>query len=105
MMKRWVQFVRRISPRCSDASRAISASADGRKLPMLDRIGLALHLLLCPWCRRFRRSVRLIGHTLQNLANLPESETAAKLSAEAAQRIRTVLESPPSASESDSAST
>jgi hypothetical protein len=96
MMQRWIHFVRRISPRCSDAARAISASADGSSLPMPDRIGLALHLVLCPACRRFRRSVEIIRQTLANVAKqlpAPDSPAVEKLPDEATVRIRAVLES------------
>lgn len=56
LMKR----VRRISPRCCDAARLLSQAADVQP-PLLDRSAVAMHVLLCRSCRRYRQSVRFLS--------------------------------------------
>ena len=44
---------------CREASRLQSQALD-RKLPLVQRIGLRMHLLLCKWCRRYRQQIRFL---------------------------------------------
>jgi hypothetical protein len=52
---------------CREASRLISQHAD-RPLPLVRRLQLRLHLLVCDACSNFRRQVRLLRRTLKRLA-------------------------------------
>ena len=48
-----------LSPSCRQASRLQSEALDHR-LPLLQRIGLRIHLLLCKWCRRYGKQIRFL---------------------------------------------
>lgn len=81
---------------CRQASRLISEAMD-RELSFMERLGLRLHLMICTACRAWRRQVRLIRLAMRKLDER-DSATAstldqARLTPEARQRIRTVLES------------
>jgi hypothetical protein len=48
-----------LSLTCKEASRLQSQALD-RKLPLMQRIGLRIHLLLCKWCRRYGKQIRFL---------------------------------------------
>jgi hypothetical protein len=70
---------------CRRATRLISEGLD-RPLSWLECLGLGVHLLGCPPCRRFRRSARWLHRALAS----PPAD--ARLPADAAARIRRALE-------------
>ena len=72
-------------PTCRQATRWISDGLD-RPLPWARRLRLAMHLLLCRPCQRFRRAVRWLHQILA----LPPTDV--RLPAEARERIRRALE-------------
>lgn len=59
MLKLVVRGMTALSPDCSKASRLQSEALD-RKLPILQRIGLRIHLALCKWCRRYGKQIRFL---------------------------------------------
>lgn len=46
--------------RCIQATRIISASHE-RPLELQEKIGLKMHLLTCPHCRRFKRNCKTLS--------------------------------------------
>lgn len=48
-----------LSTGCRQASRHQSEALDHR-LPILQRVGLRIHLLLCKWCRRYGKQIRFL---------------------------------------------
>src|SRR5262245_36234009 len=48
-----------LSPNCKEASR-LQAEALHRHLPVLQRLGLRIHLLLCNWCRRYGKNIHFL---------------------------------------------
>lgn len=48
-----------LSLNCRQASRLQSEALDHR-LPMLQRVGLRIHLFLCKWCRRYGKQIRFL---------------------------------------------
>ena len=70
---------------CRHATRWISDALD-RPLSWLQRLGLGIHLLGCPPCRRFRRAIRWLHRAL------PAAPCDALLSPEARDRIRRAVE-------------
>lgn len=70
---------------CKEATRLVSESLD-RRLPLDQRIGLRLHLLLCRFCSRYRRQLLFVRDAVKRcvdqaegtgfLANLSLSEEA-----------------------------
>jgi hypothetical protein len=81
---------------CKDATRLISQSMD-RSLPLGKRIGVRFHLLICRFCARYARQLRLLRESARYFA-LPEAELPGRsgeiLSPEARARIRNSLSLP-----------
>jgi hypothetical protein len=53
------KWLNAISPSCREAVRRQSAALD-RELPLRERLGLRIHLLLCKWCRRYETQIELM---------------------------------------------
>ena len=65
-----------LAPGCKQASRLQSEALD-HKLPILARVGLRIHLLLCGWCRRYGKQIRFLrnaahDHTEQLVEPIPQ---------------------------------
>ena len=78
---------------CKRAAQLISLSLE-TPLTWRQRLALAVHLLGCELCRRFRRQMRLLqraGPRAGRPDELPDGGTAG-LSAEAKQRIKRALQ-------------
>ena len=78
---------------CRDVTRLISESMD-RSLPFGKRVGVRLHLLVCRFCARYERQLRLIREAARHLAasgKKPGAQTGDALSEEARERIRRSL--------------
>jgi hypothetical protein len=86
-----IDVIRRLSPRCKEAARVISDSAQQRS-GLLDRTGVLLHVLICTPCRRYRQSVRFLTMKMKQIAELPATDAAHAIGPEARARIRNVLE-------------
>ena len=76
-----------LSPNCREASRAQSEALDG-PLPPAKRLGLALHLLICRWCRRYGRQLRFLRHAAHEHPDKLAKVTPQELSDEARERIK-----------------
>jgi hypothetical protein len=75
---------------CRHATRLISDGLD-RSLSLLERLGLGVHLLGCPPCKRFRRAARWLHRALargvaSNLTLRPEARARMRLALERAAR-------------------
>ena len=55
-MKTLAKAIALLSPTCKEASRLQSQALD-RKLSLMQRIGLRMHLLICGWCRRYGKQI------------------------------------------------
>ena len=51
--------------KCEEVTKLVSQSLD-RRLPLHQRIGIRLHLMMCVHCRRFRRQIEAIGHAARS---------------------------------------
>ncbi|MGE5190456.1 MAG: zf-HC2 domain-containing protein [Gemmatimonadota bacterium] len=81
---------------CKDATRLISQSMDVT-LPVGQRIGLRLHLLICKFCLRYRRQLLVIREALRDFdaaAVRPGGRAGETLSEDARERIRKSLQAP-----------
>jgi len=67
----------------------MSQSLD-RRLNLIDRLKVKLHLMICVWCTRYLRQVELIGRVLE-LRTDDCDVPSVKLSNEARERIRKSL--------------
>ena len=61
-----------------------------RRLSLIERLKLKVHLLICAWCTRYLRQIKLIGRVLELRADECEVPSF-ELSNEARERIRRSL--------------
>ena len=81
---------------CKDVTKLVSESMD-RSLPLGQRIGVRLHLLICKFCARYERQLLLLRETAQRLAAMvdaPGGSFGEPLSEEARERIRESIRNP-----------
>jgi len=93
MLKTLAKGKTALSPNCRQAGRLQSEALD-HKLPVLQHIGLRIHLLLCKWCRRYGKQIRflhdaahehldeLVGPAGQKLTDAARERTKQRLRAE-----------------------
>ncbi len=75
---------------CKEVSRLVSESLD-RKLPLYQRIGVRVHLLMCKFCRRFQQQLILIRETIRAESLYADTESYLSLPPEAQKRIKRFL--------------
>ncbi len=84
---------------CRETTRLASEALD-RKLTFRERMGMAMHLLMCPLCRRARRMMAFLREAARRRWAALQTEAASSagpgLSPEARQRITRALGGPPS---------
>jgi len=81
---------------CKDVTRLLSESMD-HSLPLGQRVGVRLHLLICKYCARYERQLLLIRETVRRIAAMEDaygSPIGEHLSEEAKERIRKSLGNP-----------
>ena len=76
---------------CKRAAQLISLSLE-TPLTWRQRLALAIHLLGCDLCRRFRRQMQLLQRAGSRAGRPEESPDSDKLSEEARQRIKRALQ-------------
>jgi hypothetical protein len=81
-----------LSPNCREAARLQSEALD-KKLSFSKRVGLALHLMICKWCRRYGKQIRFLRSAAEQCPEHLTEAVPQKLSAEARERIRERLRS------------
>lgn len=81
--------------RCRDVSEKVSRSMD-EPLPFFQRMAVGIHLMMCRYCRRFRRQLSALRMmSCEEEADRPADETPDKLSPNAKTRIKEKLRSLP----------
>lgn len=81
---------RPLMPTCQQVSRLQSASIE-QPQPFARRMGLQLHLMLCKWCRRYGRQIRLLHEVAHDHSDKVAEATLDNLSPEARARLRRSL--------------
>ncbi len=76
---------------CRQAAGLLSHHLD-RRLPAHERAALALHLVTCRSCRRYRGQLATLRRALALIASVPAYPSTARLSPPATARIRAALE-------------
>jgi hypothetical protein len=90
---RWLtRLLAALSPTCRQATRRQSEALD-RPLAPSERLGLRLHLLLCKWCRRYGRQLKVLRSAARQCDDLETHEGLPRLSPEARDRIKDALRS------------
>ena len=79
---------------CKHASRLMSQAMD-HPLGWRKRLGLWGHLAICGMCRQFFKQLRLMRSVVRRMLRHAENDASVKLSDEARQRIRQVLDRRP----------
>jgi anti-sigma factor RsiW len=81
---------------CRDVTQLISRSMDS-SLPIGERIGVRVHLLMCKFCARYERQLLMIREILRRVVAeeaRQEGPVDGELSEEARERIRKSLRNP-----------
>lgn len=89
-MGRWL-------PTCEEVGRLSSEEMDGH-ISLRSRILIRMHLLMCEWCRLYRKQLALIRLNIRRHPTVTDAEAQdgqAALSPEATERIRQALNKAP----------
>ena len=78
--------IRLIGLRCKHAARLITQSME-RPLNRREKWSLGFHLLVCKWCRRYRKQLRLIEGMVREFASIETPHSGARLPIAARRRI------------------
>src|SRR5689334_21338408 len=85
---------RTFMPTCRQVSKLQCDALDG-SLSWPTRIGLRLHLLVCQWCRRYGKQIRLLHQAARERSGAVIDATPHRLSPEARERLsRSLREGP-----------
>ena len=87
IVKALVRGLADLSPGCKTATRLQSEALDG-KLPLRQRFGLRVHLLLCKWCRRYGKQITFLRNAAHGHPDEIAEPVPQKLSGEARERIK-----------------
>jgi len=88
-VRRWI--LRKLQP-CSQLVPLMSESMD-RRLSVFEYFELRLHLLVCTWCARYLKQIKLLRCVLNSAPIMDDSPSESSLSSEARQRIAKALNS------------
>jgi hypothetical protein len=80
-----------LSPSCKAATRLQSEALD-HKLPLRQRFGLRVHLMLCKWCRRYGKQITFLRDAAHEHPDELAEPVPQKLSNEARERIKQRLQ-------------
>src|SRR5260221_3425433 len=86
IMKPLVRGLADFSPGCKTAARLQSEALD-RKLPLRQRFGLRVHLLLCKWCRRYGKQITFLRDAAHEHPEEMAEPIPQRLSDDARERI------------------
>ena len=87
IVKTLVRGLADFSPGCKTATRFQSEALD-RKLPLRQRFGLRVHLLLCKWCRRYGKQIAFLCDAAHEHPDKMAEPVPQRLSDEARERIK-----------------
>ena len=79
----------RIMPNCRETTHLVSRSLD-EKLPLIDRIGMRIHLILCSVCLHYEKQLNWLERTLSRIQKTPRSE---KMDSDFANQIKEKIRS------------
>jgi predicted anti-sigma-YlaC factor YlaD len=80
-----------LSPTCKQSVQLQSAALD-TKLPLRQRLGLKIHLMLCRWCRRYGKQIGFLREATREHGGEERALPPRSLSPEARERIKQRLE-------------
>ncbi len=78
-------------PDCKEVTRMVSDSMD-RDLPLIQRMRMRMHLLMCKYCSRFEKQLALLRKASRSLAtHRPDPNASPVLPQDARDRIKQAL--------------
>ena len=86
-----MRLMARVMPSCKDVSALVSQSMD-RRLPLMKRLSIRLHVSMCSLCRRYEKQLRLLREGTGHYANPEENAIEESLSPAASERLKKALE-------------
>jgi hypothetical protein len=76
---------------CKEVTRMVSESLD-RKLPLHQRMGMKIHLLVCKFCSRYRKQLLILREAIRlHTMHGEDLESSISLPPEARERIKHYL--------------
>lgn len=90
LIARWLI---RMTPPCNEIVKLVSEEMD-HPLPLLRRLSIRLHFLICKWCERYRQQLIFIRSAMRQHPDKLEGQdqpTPSTLSPEARERIKRIL--------------
>lgn len=93
--KNWISakitvLIDRHSPKCREATRLLSQGMDG-PLPLLVRLRLQLHFLMCCYCRRYSEQLHYIRKASRSFQDYSDSALRATLPAAIKDQMKSLL--------------
>jgi hypothetical protein len=88
------ELLARLTPPCRDVTRLTSESMD-RPLPLMTRVKIRLHLMICENCRRYGSQLQALRYTLRRRGEDQTGTSASsgpQLSAESKERLKRALD-------------
>ena len=86
-MRTLAKAIALLSPTCKEASRLQSQALD-RKLSLMQRSGLRIHLLLCKWCRRYGKQIGFLHDAAREHPDQFSKPASYTLSQDARERMK-----------------
>jgi hypothetical protein len=90
MKKAVIEWLAGRLPSCADIARLGSESIE-RELTWRERFQMRLHLLICVWCQRYVRQIRLLHDTLHAHPEEVTDAAETSLSPDARDRMKRAL--------------
>ena len=82
----------RFTPTCPEVIRILSLGMD-KELPLLTRIKLRIHFLMCSFCQRYMKQLKYMRHVAREFPEKIGEVSDAKLPPDAKERIQAALRS------------
>ncbi len=86
-------FLIRITPTCREMTRLLSEGMD-RSLPLMTRVKIRLHFLICKWCERYKHQLLVVRNAIRRHPEKLEgndSSMSADLSSVTKERLKEAL--------------
>ena len=83
-------FICKFTPTCPEVIRILSLGME-KKLPLLLRLKLRIHYLMCSFCERYMKQLKYIRQVSREFPNKIGEVSDASLSAEAKEQMKAAL--------------
>jgi hypothetical protein len=87
-----VLLICRFTPTCPEVIRTLSLGME-KQLPLLTRVKLRIHFLMCSFCQRYMEQLKYMRHVAREFPDKIGEISDAKLSLDAKERMKAALRS------------